>query len=94
MENNMFCALNNSASTTQPRNIVSLRNQGYQWLVSIVDGVSLPASFSTVDSACDYMIDSLLVPEDEIDVALVHLHNNKHIRALFVDNKFERTAAE
>ena len=95
MENNTYKMSSNYAHMSQHQtNVLSLLNQGSRWIVSIVDGITMPLQFLTVDTACDYMIDKLNISEDEIDLAVVHLHNNKHVRALFVDGKFERTAVE
>ncbi len=44
---------------------------------------ALPQKFDSIDKACDFLLDSLKVNDDEIDEAIIQLHANHHTVATF-----------
>lgn len=46
-------------------------------------GDSIPNKFDTIDQACDFLLDSLKVEDEDIDDAVIQLHANRHTVATF-----------
>ena len=60
--------------------------------VSKHSGTYIRDSFDTIDAACDFLQDSLQIPESEINDAVIKMHAHGHTLAIFQDSKLDSTS--